>query len=157
MKLSLSFLLFFTLTFSDGFVVQSQENWTHLRGNQLDGHSVSKQAPVSWSETNTILWKTEIRGIAWSSPVVFGDQIWTSSATRSGDEMFAVCTDFASGKIVKEVMLLNLIRFSICTRQIVMPLQLPALKTVLFTCISELMALPVLTPEVLKLYGLVPT
>ncbi|HZK95318.1 MAG TPA: PQQ-binding-like beta-propeller repeat protein [Prolixibacteraceae bacterium] len=105
MKLSLSFLLFFTLTFSDGFVVQSQENWTHLRGNQLDGHSVSKQAPVSWSETNTILWKTEIRGIAWSSPVVFGDQIWTSSATRSGDEMFAVCTDFASGKIVKEVML----------------------------------------------------
>lgn len=105
MNRKLSFLLFVVINFSSVFFIHAQENWTHLRGSNLDGHSVSTQAPVTWSETSNILWKTEIRGVAWSSPVVFGDQIWTSSATQNGAEMFAVCTDFTSGKILKEVML----------------------------------------------------
>ncbi|HAH22596.1 MAG TPA: quinonprotein alcohol dehydrogenase [Prolixibacteraceae bacterium] len=101
----LSTKLLFALLFSIGLSAQGQENWTHLRGSKLDGHSISTNAPVSWSETNHILWKTEIRGVAWSSPIVFGDQVWTSSATLNGEELFAVCTDFNSGKILKEVML----------------------------------------------------
>jgi len=105
MNRKLSFLLFAAICFSSVLFVQAQENWTHLRGNNLDGHSVSKNAPVNWSETSNIIWKTAIRGVAWSSPVVFGDQIWTSSATDDGKEMFAVCTDFNSGKILKELML----------------------------------------------------
>jgi outer membrane protein assembly factor BamB len=105
MNINLTFLLVLTFMLSFGLVSQSQENWTHLRGSNLDGHSVCQQAPINWSETSNVLWKTEIRGVAWSSPVVYGDQIWTSSATRNGEEMFAVCTDFNSGKIVKEVML----------------------------------------------------
>jgi outer membrane protein assembly factor BamB len=88
-----------------GLFAQTTENWTHLRGSQLNGHSQSKNAPVNWSETSNILWKTEIRGTAWSSPVVFGDQVWVSSATTDGKELFAVCTDFNSGKILKELML----------------------------------------------------
>jgi outer membrane protein assembly factor BamB len=99
------FLLFIAISFSCGLTIQNQENWTHLRGSNLDGHSISKNAPVSWSETSNIAWKTAIRGVSWSSPVVFGDQIWTSSATEDGKEMFAVCTDFNSGKILKELML----------------------------------------------------
>jgi outer membrane protein assembly factor BamB len=100
-----SALLFLFLFFSGVSSVQSQENWTHLRGSNLDGHSQSQNATVRWSETSNIKWKTEIRGVAWSSPVVFNDQIWTSSATQNGKELFAVCTDFNSGKIVKELML----------------------------------------------------
>lgn len=88
-----------------GLSAHSQENWTHLRGTQLDGHSVSAHAPLTWSETDHVLWKTPIRGLAWSSPVVFGDQIWTSSATENGEELFAVCTDFTSGKLLKELLL----------------------------------------------------
>lgn len=84
---------------------QNQENWTHLRGTNLDGHSLSVHAPTTWSETDHVLWKTEIRGVAWSSPVVFGDQVWTSSATLNGEELFAVCTDFNSGKIIREISL----------------------------------------------------
>lgn len=84
---------------------QNQENWTHLRGSNLDGHSASKNAPVSWNESDNIAWKTAIRGVSWSSPVVYGNQIWTSSATDDGKEMFAVCTDFKSGKIQKEIIL----------------------------------------------------
>lgn len=105
MNLKRTSLLFLAIILTSGIFAQSEENWTHLRGSNLDGHSRSTNAPISWSETSNIVWKTEIRGVAWSSPVVFGDQIWTSSATRNGDELFAVCTDFSSGKILKEVML----------------------------------------------------
>lgn len=41
---------------------QNQENWTHLRGSKLDGHSQSTKAPIQWSETDHVIWKTEIRG-----------------------------------------------------------------------------------------------
>jgi len=98
-----SLILISVLTYR--FSAQSQENWTHLRGTNLDGHSISANAPVSWNETSNVVWKTAIRGVAWSSPVVFGDQIWTSSATPDGKELFAVCTDFNSGKILKELTL----------------------------------------------------
>jgi outer membrane protein assembly factor BamB len=84
---------------------QNQENWTHLRGSNLDGHSTSANAPVSWSETSNIFWKTALRGVAWSSPVVFGNQVWISSATEDGKELSAFCIDFNSGKILKEMTL----------------------------------------------------
>jgi len=105
MNRKLSFLLCVTICFTSIFFIQAQENWTHLRGTNLDGHSLSANAPISWNETSNVIWKTAIRGVAWSSPVVFGDQIWTSSATDDGKELFAVCTDFNSGKILKELSL----------------------------------------------------
>lgn len=91
--------------FTLGLSAQNQENWTHLRGSNLDGHSQSRNAPVVWSDSVNIKWKTEIRGLGWSSPVVFGNQIWVSSATRNGDEMFTDCIDYNSGKILKEMIL----------------------------------------------------
>lgn len=105
MKLKPFLLLLLTIGISAGLFAQTTENWTHLRGSQLDGHSQSKNAPINWSETSNILWKTAIRGTAWSSPVVFCDQVWVSSATTDGKELFAVCTDYHSGKILKELML----------------------------------------------------
>lgn len=105
MNLKLSSFLFLAICLFFGLFLHAQENWTHLRGTSLDGHSLSKNAPVSWSETSNVVWKTAIRGVAWSSPVVYADQIWTSSATADGKEMFAVCADFNSGKILKELML----------------------------------------------------
>lgn len=105
MNLKLYFLLFVSICFSSGLFAQNQENWTHLRGSNLDGYSLSKNTPISWSETSNVLWKTEISGVAWSSPVVFGDQIWVSSASDDGKELFAVCTDYKSGEILKKIVL----------------------------------------------------
>ncbi len=79
------------------------ENWTQFRGTNADGHSVSETAPVSWSENENIVWKTPVDGRAWSSPVVYGDQVWLSSATQNGDRMFAVCLDFDTGRVIREI------------------------------------------------------
>ena len=80
-----------------------KENWTQFRGTSADGISESETAPVNWNETENIVWKTPIEGRAWSSPVVFDDQIWLSSATEDGKRMFAVCVDFENGKIIQEI------------------------------------------------------
>jgi outer membrane protein assembly factor BamB len=72
--------------------------WTHFRGSNLDGISLDKCAPVSWSDTNNIAWKSAIEGRGWSSPVVFKNQVWVTTASLDGKEMFAVCTDFNTGK-----------------------------------------------------------
>lgn len=73
-------------------------DWTHFRGSRLDGISHDEQAPVSWTGTENIAWKSATEGRGWSSPVVFEDQIWYTTATPDGKEMFAVCTDFNTGQ-----------------------------------------------------------
>ncbi len=96
-------LLFFLVSCTN----KETENWTHFRGSAQTGHSESTIAPTSWSETENISWKTTIEGKAWSSPVVYGNQVWLSSATPDGDRMFAVCVDFETGEVLQEIDLFN--------------------------------------------------
>ncbi len=82
------------------FPARSQENnWTHFRGSDLNGISTSDKIPPDWQGKN-IKWKTEIPGRGHSSPVVYGNQIWITTATPDGKEMSAVCTDYQTGKII---------------------------------------------------------
>ncbi len=78
------------------------KNWTHFRGSNLDGISTEVKTPLVWSDAN-IKWKTEIHGRGHSSPVVYDNQIWVTTATLDGKELYAVCTDFATGKIIFDV------------------------------------------------------
>ena len=80
-------------------------NWTHFRGSNLDGISADDQVPVIWSDTTNVIWKTEIRGRGWSSPVVYGNQVWVTTATVDGKEMSGVCVDFNSGKVLFDILL----------------------------------------------------
>ena len=52
------------------------ENWPGWRGPHGDGSSAEKAAPVKWSATENIAWKTAIPGEGHSSPVIWGDQIF---------------------------------------------------------------------------------
>jgi outer membrane protein assembly factor BamB len=78
----------------------ADESWTEFRGPNGTGHSDSKGLPKEWSETQNVAWKTAIRGKGWSSPVVLGGQVWLTSATPDGKEMYAICVDRESGKIL---------------------------------------------------------
>ena len=59
--------------------------------------------PLTWDEKDNVVWKTAIHDKGWSSPVVWGDQVWMTTATADGHEMFAVCVDRASGKIIRDL------------------------------------------------------
>ena len=79
------------------------ENWPQFRGPSGDGHSDSTGLPVSWSDTENVVWKTPIHDRGWSSPVVWANQVWVTTATADGHQMFAVCVDRESGKIVHDL------------------------------------------------------
>ena len=81
------------------------DNWAEFRGPQGSGISQAKGLPTKWSETENIVWKTPIHGKGWSSPVVWGNQIWLTTATVDGKKMSAICLDAASGKIVHDLLL----------------------------------------------------
>ncbi len=77
--------------------------WNQFRGPGGNGQTNSKRLPLVWSETKGVAWKTAIHGRAWSSPVVFGDQIWMTSATEDGKRLYAICVDAKSGRIVHDI------------------------------------------------------
>jgi len=80
-------------------------HWKHFRGSNLDGIANVASCPIRWSPDSNILWKTEIHGRGWSSPVVYNNQIWMTTATEEGKEMYAVCVDFNTGEILFDIKL----------------------------------------------------
>lgn len=80
-----------------------QINWTHFRGTNLDGISSEKTAPLSWNDSTNIAWKAKIIGKGWSSPVVYGNQVWLTTASGDGKQMYGVCIDFNTGKEIFRV------------------------------------------------------
>ncbi|HUG66627.1 MAG TPA: PQQ-binding-like beta-propeller repeat protein [Pirellulaceae bacterium] len=85
-----------------GSLATGAEYWDQFRGPQGNG-SAATALPIKWSETENIAWKTAIDGKAWSSPVVWGDEIWLTNATTDGKRLSAVCVDGESGKIVQDI------------------------------------------------------
>lgn len=83
-----------------GTLAAASDNWPQFRGPGGDGISDAKSAPMTWSDTDHVKWKTNIHGKAWSSPVVWGNQVWMTTATPDGHELYAVCLDRESGKII---------------------------------------------------------
>jgi outer membrane protein assembly factor BamB len=82
-------------------------NWTHFRGSNLDGISTEVNVPVHWSDSTHIRWKTPVHGKGWSSPVIFEDQIWITSAEEDGSGMYGICFDKNSGKILFDKKLID--------------------------------------------------
>jgi len=80
-------------------------NWPQFRGPRGDGCSTSTGLPLHWSDQSGgsgIKWKTAIHGRAWSSPVIWGSQIWLTTATENGRELYVVCVERESGKILRD-------------------------------------------------------
>ncbi|MCP4611697.1 MAG: PQQ-binding-like beta-propeller repeat protein [Planctomycetes bacterium] len=78
-------------------------NWPDFRGPTADGRSDATGLPLKWSETKNIVWKTPIHDLGYSTPVVWGDQIWLTTATRKGETLYAVCVDLNTGRVVHDI------------------------------------------------------
>lgn len=79
---------------------RAEENWPQFRGPTGQGLSQAKGLPLRWSETENVRWKTPIPGKAWSSPVVWGGQVWLTTATEDGRELSALAVDRESGRVI---------------------------------------------------------
>ena len=83
----------------------AEDNWPQFRGPHADGTSKNTGLPTTWSEKEHVKWKTPLHDRGWSSPVIWGDQIWVTAATEEGKTDFAICIDKNTGKIVHDLKL----------------------------------------------------
>ncbi len=88
--------------------VRAQDNWTQFRGPLGNGITLSRRLPLRWSETNNVIWKTAIHGKAWSSPVIWSNSVWMTTATPDGRELSVLKVDRLSGKILMDKILFDI-------------------------------------------------
>lgn len=81
------------------------QNWPQFRGPNTQGHSAETNLPLKWSATENIAWKTELPGEGWSSPIVWGERIFVTTATNGGTSCRVLALDRKTGRILwdKEV------------------------------------------------------
>jgi outer membrane protein assembly factor BamB len=107
-----------------GSSLSAQDNWPQFRGPGSRGISDGRGLPETWSKTENVAWAAKIPGRGWSSPIVWGDRIFLTSAIKlKGDDekvkpglYFAgerptpkvpfryvvICLDFNTGKVLWE-------------------------------------------------------
>lgn len=81
--------------------VARSENWSHWRGPT--GNSVANaNPPTRWSETENIKWKVKVPGKGSSSPVIWDQNVYVTSAVLLGNNQFRFCVycyDRKTGKL----------------------------------------------------------
>ena len=78
------------------------ENWPGFRGPTGQGISQEKNLPLTWSLRENLAWRTDLPGIGWSSPIVWGDRVFVTTATPDGTACRMLCLDVADGNVVWE-------------------------------------------------------
>jgi len=63
---------------------EAERFWPQWRGPYANGVSRTADPPLEWSETKNIRWKIEIPGRGSSSPVVWGDRLFVTTAIPMG-------------------------------------------------------------------------
>jgi outer membrane protein assembly factor BamB len=61
----------------------ADDNWPQFRGKQA-GVAEGAGYPATWSTSKNVVWKTDIPGSGWSSPIVWGDKIFLTSVISEG-------------------------------------------------------------------------
>lgn len=79
------------------------DHWPQFRGPTGQGLAAATPVATTWSEKDQIVWKTTIEGRGHSSPVVWGDQIWVSTASHNGKRLGAVGLDRHTGDVLHKL------------------------------------------------------
>ncbi len=79
------------------------EEWPGFRGPLGTGLSGEKNLPLTWSETENVLWKVKLSWSTMSSPIVWKDRIFIQgSPDAAGQQRVVQCYSRADGKLLWE-------------------------------------------------------
>lgn len=68
------------------------------RGAKLDGIYEADNVPLRWSSSENVVWKTDVPGRGHSTPCVWGDCIFVSTADEAAKTKSLLCLDRATGE-----------------------------------------------------------
>ena len=78
----------------------SERQWPQLRGPTGQGTAIEKVFPLRWGGGTNIVWKTQITGRGHSSPVVWDDRIFITTATQDGKARTLLCYSRSDGALL---------------------------------------------------------
>lgn len=73
-------------------------DWPWWRGPTLDGKSRDRSAPTRWSTNENVAWKAPVPGRGHSSPVLWGDRVFLTTADESAQTQRVLAFDRRTGK-----------------------------------------------------------
>jgi outer membrane protein assembly factor BamB len=76
------------------------DNWPGLRGPNQDGSSGESGLPATFSKTENVKWVVDLPGPSGSTPAIWGDHVFVSSADPATKKLHAMCFDRKSGKLL---------------------------------------------------------
>lgn len=87
--LAYGFLLLSSLGHTDSVLADDTalHNWGHWRGPLSRGVGPHANPPTTWSEVDNIKWKTAIPGVGHSTPVVWQNHIYLTTAIPVGEKL----------------------------------------------------------------------
>jgi outer membrane protein assembly factor BamB len=62
------------------------ENWPQFRGARAGVAADNPALPDSWGADQNVKWRIDVPGRSWSSPVVWGDHVFVTTAINTGGE-----------------------------------------------------------------------
>jgi len=81
MTIKLPLVLAATLAFAAGAPVPTADmTWPGFRGHDMSGLALNARLPDRWSTKENVKWAVPIGGNGWSSPIVWGDTVYVTSA-----------------------------------------------------------------------------
>jgi outer membrane protein assembly factor BamB len=66
--------------------VSATDRWPQFRGLAAGVADDDPALPDRWSETENVAWKIDVPGLGWSSPVVWDDHVFLTTAISEGEE-----------------------------------------------------------------------
>ena len=61
------------------------KNWPQFRGSDAASVSTNANLPDRWSATENVAWKIDLPGRSWSSPIVWGGQVFLTTVVNLGE------------------------------------------------------------------------
>jgi len=74
------------LTLASLVSLSASDRWPQFRGTDAGVVADDPALPDRWSETENVRWKVNVPGLGWSSPVVWGDHVFVTTAISEGQE-----------------------------------------------------------------------
>jgi outer membrane protein assembly factor BamB len=72
--------------------------WPRWRGPSGQGHALGTGYPDRWSATDNVRWRTPVPGRGHSSPIVWGDHVFLTTASQDGREVSMLAFNRTDGR-----------------------------------------------------------
>jgi outer membrane protein assembly factor BamB len=76
--------------------------WPFWRGPSMQGLVEGKGYPSTWSDTENVLWRAQVPGRGHSSPIVWADRIFLTTAAPDGSSRSVLCYRRSDGTLLWE-------------------------------------------------------